>query len=124
MRYSGENGVRFHRMVVRSLAKPADTGFETHGEGTATFDASFDPAAISKSLTGYLDGFEAQNDRFGKIAFLTKDMTMQPSHLGVAVWVQDTVSHKVLQAAFAPLGTAGAGEAGNGADVGCPDGLP
>jgi hypothetical protein len=116
VRYSGENGVRFHRMVVRSLAKPADAGFEAHADGTATFDASFDPTSISRSLTSYLDGYEAQNDRFGKITFLTKDMTMQTSHLGVAVWVQDTVSHKVLQAAFVPLGKAAAEEAGKGAE--------
>jgi hypothetical protein len=104
VRYSGENGVRFHRMVVRSLAKPADGGFEAHADGTLSFDASFDPAAISKALTTYLDGFEEQNDRFGKIKFLTKDMTMQPGHLAVAAWVQDTLSHKVLQAALMPLG--------------------
>lgn len=115
VRYSGENGVRFHRMVVRSLAKPADAGFEAHADGTATFDASFDPAAISKSLTSYLDGFEAQNDRFGKITFLTKDMSMQANHLGVAVWVQDTVSHKVLQAAYVPLAKEATVEAEKGA---------
>ena len=106
VRYSGENGVRFHRMVVRSLAKPADSGFETHVDGTLSLDASFDPAAISKALTAYLDSFEEQNDRFGKIKFLTKEMTMQPGHLAVAAWVQDTVSHKVLQAALMPLGEA------------------
>jgi hypothetical protein len=104
VRYSGENGVRFHRMVVRSLAKPADGGFEAHVDGTLSLDASFDPAAISKALTAYLDGFEEQNDRFGKIKFLTKDMKMRPGHLAVAAWVQDTVSHKVLQAALTPLG--------------------
>lgn len=103
VRYSGENGIRFHRMVVRALAKPAASGFEAQPDGTAKFDASFDPAAISRSLTSYLDGYEAQNDRFGKVTFLTKDMRMQASHLGVAVWVQDEVSHKVLQAAFVPL---------------------
>ena len=116
VRYSGENGVRFHRMVVRALAKHADAGFEVHADGAATFEASFDPAAISRSLTSYLDGFEAQNDRFGKITFLTKDMTMQAAHLGVAVWVQDTVSHKVLQAAFVPLEKTAVEEAGKGTE--------
>ena len=106
VRFSGENGVRFHRMVVRSLAKPADGGFEAHVDGTISMDASFDPAAISKALTAYLDGFEEQNDRFGKIKFLSKDMTMRPGHLAVAAWVQDTVSHKVLQATLVPLGEA------------------
>lgn len=116
VRYSGENGVRFHRMVVRSLAKPADSGFEIQDDGTRTLDASFDPTAISRNLTTYLDGYETQNDRFGKITFLTKDMKMHPNHLGVAVWVQDTTSHKVLQAAFVPLETSSAKESGMGGE--------
>jgi hypothetical protein len=116
VRYSGENGIRFHRMVVRSLARPADSGFEIQDDGTRTLDASFDPAAISRSLTSYLDGYEAQNDRFGKITFLTKDMKMQTPHLGVAVWVQDMTSHKVLQAAFVPVEKAAPEDAGKGAE--------
>lgn len=103
VRYSGENGIRFHRMVVRSLAKPADSGFSVEPAGTFTLDASFDPAAISRSLASYLDGYEQQNDRFGKIKFLTKDTTMQPNHLAIAAWVQDSVSHRVLQTVLVPV---------------------
>jgi thiol-disulfide isomerase/thioredoxin len=103
IRYSGENGVRFHRMVVRSLAKPADSGFALELNKTATEDATFDPAAISKDLTDYLTKYEQTNDRFGKIEFISKDTAMQPSHLGVAAWVQDTTTHRVLQAAYVPL---------------------
>lgn len=103
VRYSGENGVRFHRMVVRALAKPADAGFPVDPAATVTVDASFDPAAISRALASYLDGYEQQNDRFGKIKFLTKDMTMQPSYLAIAAWVQDSVTHRVLQTALIPV---------------------
>jgi hypothetical protein len=28
---------------------------------------------------------------------------MDPKHLGVAAWVQDAVTHQVLQAAYVPL---------------------
>jgi thiol-disulfide isomerase/thioredoxin len=104
VRYSGENGIRFHRMVVRALAKPADSGLPVDPGGAVTLGASFEPAAISKSLTTYLDGYEQQNDRFGKIKFLTKDMTMEPSHLFIAAWVQDSVTHRVLQSAIVPVG--------------------
>ncbi|AXC11574.1 hypothetical protein ACPOL_2250 [Acidisarcina polymorpha] len=104
IRYSGENGIRFHRMVMRALAKPADSGFSVALNESSSLDASFDPAAISQSLTSYLDGFEQKNDRFGKITFLTKDMTMEPQHLAIAAWVQDSVTHRVLQSAYVPVG--------------------
>ena len=104
VRYSGENGVRFHRMVVRALARPADTGFAVTPGAAATLDASFDTGAISRANATYLDGYEKHNDRFGKIAFLTKDASMQPGHLAIAAWVQDTVSHHILATALIPVG--------------------
>jgi hypothetical protein len=102
IRYSGENGIRFHRMVVRSLAQPADSGFPV--EPGKTFDATFDPAQISSKLKDYLNAYEVKNDRFGKVEFLSKDTTIQPNRIAVAAWVQDTNTHRVLQAAFIPLG--------------------
>ena len=103
IRYGGENGVRFHRMVVRSLAKPADSGFRVTAGDNFSLDASFDPVAISGALRTYLDDYEQHNDRFGKITFISKDTTIRPSHLAIAAWVQDSVSHRVLQAAFIPV---------------------
>jgi hypothetical protein len=104
IRYSGENGVRFHRMVVRALAKPADSGFPVEMSKTATVDATFDPAAISAKLSEYLTQYEKSNDRFGPIKFISKDTAMQPDHLAIAAWVQDTATHRVLQSAIVPLG--------------------
>ena len=104
IRYSGENGIRFHRMVVRALSKPADEGFAANPSAAVTLDASFDPDAISRSLATYLDDYEQKNDRFGKIAFLSKDTKMQPGHLAIAAWVQDARTHRVLQAALIPVG--------------------
>ena len=106
VRYSGENGVRFHRMVVRSLAKPADGGFPVEASKTATVDAIFDLAEISQKLTAYLTQYEKSNPRFGQVEFLSKDTTMQPNHLAVAAWVQDETTHRVLQSAYFPLGGA------------------
>jgi len=104
VRYSGENGVRFHRMVVRSLAKPADGGFPVEPSKTATVDATFDLTEISQQLGAYLAKYEKSNPRFGEIEFLSKDTTMQPNHLAVAAWVQDETTHRVLQSAYFPLG--------------------
>jgi hypothetical protein len=103
IRYSGENGIRFHRMVVRSLAKPADSGFRVSAGDNFSLDASFDPVAISGALRTYLDDYEQHNKTYGKITFISKDTTIRPSHLAIAAWVQDSVSHRVLQAAFIPV---------------------
>ena len=105
IRYSGENGIRFHRYVVRSLAKPADGGFPVGPGKTETLEAAFDPAAISAKLKTYLDGYAKDNDRFGPITFLSTDTTMQPSHLYVAAWVQDRKTHRVLDAEIVPVET-------------------
>ena len=103
VRYSGENGMRFHRMVVRSLAKPAAAGFAAEPGAATTAEATFDPAAISQGLHAYLDDYARNNERFGQITFLTTDTTMERRHLAVAAWVQDAVTHRVLAAAIAPL---------------------
>jgi tetratricopeptide (TPR) repeat protein len=108
IRYSGENGIRFHRYVVRSLAKPADGGFPVPPGKSETLEAAFDPAAISAKLKTYLDGYAKDNDRFGPITFLSTDTAMQPSHLYVAAWVQDRKTHRVLDAAIVPVETSNA----------------
>ncbi len=97
--YSGENGVRFHRMVVRAMAppQPLDLG------RSADLRASFDPSAVSAKLHTYLTGFESKNDRFGKIKFRRLADTLDPARLAVAAWVEDSANHRVLQAAFQPL---------------------
>ncbi|WP_433984222.1 hypothetical protein RBB78_03750 [Tunturiibacter empetritectus] len=105
VRYSGENGIRFHRMVVRSLAQPAGTGSPV--EPGKTLEATFDPAAVSATLKTYLDTYEQKNDRFGKVQFLAKDTTLEPAHLAIAAWVEDTATHRVLQAAFVPIASTG-----------------
>ena len=103
VRYSGENGIRFHRMVVRALAKPSAEGFPLVPGQSVTLDTTFDPAAIAAASRTYLDGYEKSNDRFGPMQFLTKDTTMQTSHLAIAAWVQDAETHRILQSALIPL---------------------
>ncbi len=103
IRYSGENGIRFHRMVVRSLAKHADTGFLLDFNKTTTVDASFNMAAISAKLHDYLVGYAQSNDKFGPLEWRSMPTTMNPQHLYVVAWVQDTTTNRVLQSAIAAI---------------------
>jgi tetratricopeptide (TPR) repeat protein len=103
IRYSGENGIRFHRMVVRSLAKPADTGFPLDFNKTTTADASFNMAAISAKLHDYLVGYAQSNDKFGPLEWRSMPTTMNPQHLYVVAWVQDTTTNRVLQSSIAAI---------------------
>jgi len=103
VRYAGENGIRFHRMVARALAKPAGQGFALTSGSSAILDAAFQPAEISKKLTEYLDGFEKHNERFENTHFLAKNTTINPAHLKVVAWVENAADHRVLQTAFVSL---------------------
>ena len=111
IRYSGENGVRFHRMVVRAMgpdtplrlatgAAPVPSQIPTPSQ---TLDARFDLKAVAGTLRSYLDAYEHGNDRFGQVRFRTKDLPLVPAQMGVVVWVQDAVTRRVLQAASLAL---------------------
>lgn len=65
--------------------------------------ASFAPSAISAAWSKYLSSYEENNDRFGRVQFLSKDASMVPDHLAVAVWIEDEVTHRVLDSAFTQL---------------------
>ncbi|MGI4758411.1 MAG: hypothetical protein ACRYGF_16365 [Janthinobacterium lividum] len=106
VRYSGENGVRFHRMVVRATSSPAAWGQPLHPGKTDTFLPTFDLSAVQRGLADYLDGFEKSNERFGPVQFLSKPVALQAAKLGVVAWVQDTRTHRVVQAAFARVSAA------------------
>ena len=103
IRYTGENGIRFHRMVVRSLTKPAAEGFDLTPGGPASLDATFDSITISNALNDYLDAYEKHNERFGTATFRSKDTKLNPAHLSIAAWVQDATTHRILQSTIVPL---------------------
>jgi len=104
VRYSGENGIRFHSMVVRSIAKPSPDGFSVASAGHSGAAFTFDPASVSASLAKYLDAFAKHDDRFGATHFLITDTSLPLDRLAVAAWVEDPKTHKVVAAAFAPIG--------------------
>ena len=96
LRYGGENGIRFHPMVVRAMANRPLTG-----EGPVS--AEFDVDAVAAGLAEYLDGFERRNDRFGPIRFVERLATIDVANLGVVVFLQDDESKRVLQSAYVDL---------------------
>lgn len=103
LRYSGENGIRFHPMVVRALAEfpmPAATFSGTH---------TFDVARLTPALQAYLDEYERRNDRFGPMTFAEKKAAINPSQLQVVAFVQRTDDARVLQSAVVRVPAAGTG---------------
>ena len=98
LRYSGENGIRFHPMVVRSLAGPDAAGFPLDAAKPATVEHTFDLAKISDALKAHLDDYEV-NGKHGKITFSEKKHRIDPAALAVVAFVQDDKTKEVLQAA-------------------------
>jgi tetratricopeptide (TPR) repeat protein len=102
VRYTGENGVRFHRMIVRAL--PTDAiALQADASATKSFETQFNVAEISAKWATYLDSYEKNHDPFHAIEFLSKDTTIDPNQLAVVAWVQDATSHRVLQAQYVPV---------------------
>jgi len=97
LRFSGENGVRFHPMVVRSLAGPDAAGFPVDASKPTAVEVTFDLAKITQELKTHLDEFEAKR-KDDKFAFALKKHEIDPNALSVVAFVQDEDTKQVLQA--------------------------
>lgn len=95
LRYSGENLVRIHPMVVRSLAGFKGS-FTLNSSGRTSFEWTFDLKKISSELKSYLDDYEVNGD-YGPITFKEKKDKIDSKHLSVVAFVQDETNKKVLQ---------------------------
>jgi tetratricopeptide (TPR) repeat protein len=95
LRYSGENLVRIHPMVVRNLSKALT--LKTAGPTVVTY--KFPLEKISAELKSYLDAYEIGGD-FGPITFKEKKFRIDPDNLSVVAFVQDESDRKVLQATY------------------------
>jgi tetratricopeptide (TPR) repeat protein len=93
--YGGENGVRFHPMVVRGMAGPGASGFRLLGPQPATFEQTFDLAQLTSELKDQLDEYEQRN--FG-LKFSEKKHAIDAANLAVVAFVQDEASLQILQA--------------------------
>ncbi len=101
IRYSGENGVRFHRMVVQAVSElPAAASLAISSSRDLLV---FRPADLDRAQEAYLSDFERHNDRFGTVHFASKHFPMAGEALAVVAWVQDPVTRRVWQAAYAPV---------------------
>jgi hypothetical protein len=127
VRYSGENGTRFHDMVVRTMAAPpapATTGDKPEADDAAagtpgtplpvlgfelkpgqggTFEYTFDLARAAADALAHLQDYET-NTRKGAYSFRQKKHEMDPGKLSVVAFVQDEATKKILQATFIKVG--------------------
>ncbi len=95
LRYGGENGVRFHPMVVRGMGGPGARGFRLLGPQPATFEQTFDLAQLTGDLKAELDSYEQSN--FG-LKFSEKKHAIDAADLAVVAFVQDEANQQILQA--------------------------
>ncbi|MBI5282924.1 MAG: hypothetical protein HY858_14660 [Candidatus Solibacter usitatus] len=99
LRYSGENGIRFHPMVVRSLSS-FPLGEAKEKSETQTFNL----AAVAAALNQHLVDFEKHDERHnkdGKFRFMEHLSSIDAADLAVVALVQDAKSKAILQAAWA-----------------------
>lgn len=103
IRHLGENGVRFHPMVVRAMGGEKGEGFALQAKGSGNFEVNFDLDAVSKALKAHLDDFESKRAGF---KFSAKRDQIDRAGLAVVVFVQDEKTKHVLQSAYVDLGSA------------------
>ena len=98
--YSGENGERFHPMVVRSMALDAksDQGFALKPGQGGTFAYTFDVAKAAADAREHLENYETK-ERKGEYTFRQKKHEITGG-LVVVAFVQDEATKKVLQSAY------------------------
>lgn len=102
LRYSGENGIRFHPMVVREMGGPEAAGYKLDPAKLQTVEVSFELSKITDGLKKHLDDYEKDK----KITFLEKKSQIDRSRLGVVAFVQDDKSKEILQSVYVKVGDA------------------
>jgi len=105
LRYPGENGIRLHPVVVRSVGGFLAGGFTLDPAKAETVNTRFDVAAISAALKKQTEDFEASRskDRDEPFTFSERKYEINANNLSVVAFVQDEKSKKVLQAATVRL---------------------
>ncbi len=110
--YTGENGVRFHPMVVRSMASTErDTlGFPLASGKGAKVACTFDIAKAVADARAHLDEMEGgSSQRFGKFQFIERKNAIDTANLRVVAFVQDDTTKEILQATSVDLRCVGIG---------------
>lgn len=119
--YSGENGLRFHLMVVRNLARQAaseDYGFKIGQTRSVKINYVFNVNdIIAQNLRYYTEypeerrkefaarvGAEAASDIAIDFAFKEERNVINPANLSVVAFLQDNKTKEILQASYLPVG--------------------
>lgn len=101
--YMGENGIRFHQMVVRELGGVNREGFSLK-DAQGNFSWQFDLKKVSDDLKTYLDKYETETKKDRpEFAFSEKKHEINPKNLAVVAFIQDVKSKKILQSVFFDL---------------------
>jgi hypothetical protein len=98
--YSGENGERFHPVVVRSMAldQKSAQGFALAPAKGGSFEYTFDVAKAVADAKAHLEDYET-NTRKGEYKFREKKYDIKNGFVVVA-FVQDEATKKVLQSVY------------------------
>ena len=106
VRYTGENGIRFHPMVVRSLGGKDANGFALTGSAPTKVEWTFDVKAMSSELKKYLDSYEQQGHRGDTFTFSEKKFQIDPNKLSLVAFVQNMKTKEILQTVYIKLSPA------------------
>jgi tetratricopeptide (TPR) repeat protein len=119
--YSGENGLRFHFMVVRALAGDEEKriyGFKAEAGKPQTVEYVFDVDKVTAQNLAYYDiqSAERMKEFLGRMGgkmpeglnidfkFNYKRHQINSDHLSVVAYLQDNKTKKILQSAYLNLG--------------------
>jgi tetratricopeptide (TPR) repeat protein len=100
VRYSGENGVRFHPMVVRAMAGKDASGFPVDAGKGLKLDQAFDLDKVVADAAAHLDDFEKTSTRFPNHKFAVRKHEVDRKKVAVVAFVQDEETKAILQAAY------------------------
>jgi DsbC/DsbD-like thiol-disulfide interchange protein len=104
--YSGENGLRFQPMVVRAMYRARnDRGAWLPGPSAAPVTWAVDLAELAAENNEYYDWYIADLKKRANIdtSFREKRSQLDPSRLAIVAFLQDDVTHAVLQSSFTPI---------------------
>jgi thiol-disulfide isomerase/thioredoxin len=99
LRYNGENGIRFHPMVVRAMGQ----SFDVLPGSWSTVERAFDLNHVSAVLKEHLDDYEAKGHRGEAFKFKEKKYQIDRRDLMIVAFIQDDKTKHVLQSAFVDL---------------------
>lgn len=103
VRYMGENGIRFHQMVVREFGGDKREGFLLKDK-RGKIEWTFDLRKVSDELKTYLDNYEIETKKDRPdFAFTDKKYQLDTKNLAVVAFIQDEKTKAILQSVFFDL---------------------